>query len=166
MPKKIIDYVFLAVMGYILITKAPGWIRNTSLQSKPAPIATVKRISGESIEFPIPGQKLIVVFWATWCGPCKMELNRMNQLMSEGVIKNNELLAISIQEDAKTVSDFMNQNNYQFLVALDETGKIAEKYQVSGTPTVVFMDAVGKVDWITTGFSPSLSLRIKNFLKN
>ena len=166
MPKKFFDYIFIAIIGYLVVTKAPHWFSNINLQSKPAPQALVKRVSGEQIEFPVLGQKMIVVFWATWCGPCKVELNRMNKLMSKGVIKNNELLAISIQENQKTVVDFLNQNNYQFLVALDESGLVAEKYHVSGTPTVVFISDAGQIDWITTGLSPSLEFRIKKFLSH
>ena len=164
--KKYLNILFYGIIALFLMTKIPGMYKNFSAQNKPAPIATLKRLSGEEIGFPIPNQKTIVVFWATWCGPCKVELNRLNQMMAEGKIKSNQLLAVSIQESAETVTAFLEKNPYQFLIALDESGLIAEKYNVQGTPTIAFLDESGNVDWLTTGLSPTLGLRVQNFLKN
>lgn len=164
--KKYLNILFYGIITLLLMTKIPGIYKNFSAQNKLAPVATLKRLSGEEIGFPIPNQKTIVVFWATWCGPCKIELNRLNQMMADGAIKSNQLLAVSIQESAETVNTFLEKNPYQFLIALDQSGLVAEKYNVQGTPTVVFLDENGKVDWITTGLSPTLGLRVKNFLTN
>lgn len=164
--KKYLNFIFYAIIFGLLATKIPTIYKNYSAQNKPAPMASLKRLSGEEIAFPIPGQKTIVVFWATWCGPCKVELSRLNQMMARGEIKSNQLLAVSIQESAATVNSYLDKNPFQFLVALDESGQIAEKYNVQGTPTIAFLDESGKVDWITTGLSPTLEFRVKNFLKN
>lgn len=164
--KKYLNILFYGIIALLLVTKIPGIYKNFSAQNKPAPVATLKRLSGEEIGFPIPNQKSIVVFWATWCGPCKVELNRLNQMMNEGKIKSTQLLAVSIQESAETVNAFLEKNPFQFSIALDESGLVAEKYNVQGTPTVVFLDENGKVDWITTGLSPTLGLRVQSFLKN
>lgn len=45
-----------------------------------------------------------------------------------------------------------------------ESGQVSKKYNVTGTPTVVFIDAEEKINWITTGLSPTLEYRIKEFL--
>ncbi len=164
--KKYLNILFYSIVAVLLFFKIPGIYKNFAAQKKPAPIATLKRLSGEEIGFPSPDQKIIVVFWATWCGPCKVELSRLNQLMAEGLIKSNQLLAVNIQESAETVNGFLEKNPYQFLIAIDESGLVAEKYNVQGTPTIVFLDENGKVDWMTTGLSPTLGLRVKNFLKN
>lgn len=164
--KKYLNILFYGFIALLLLTKIPGIYKNFSAQNKPAPITTLKRLSGEEIGFPIPNQKLIIVFWATWCGPCKVELNRLNQMMTEGLIKSNQLIAVSIQESPETVNIFLEKNPFKFTIALDETGLVAEKYNVQGTPTIVFLDEAGNVNWLTTGLSPTLGLRVQNFLKN
>jgi cytochrome c biogenesis protein CcmG/thiol:disulfide interchange protein DsbE len=164
--KKIFNILFYTVIALLLITKVPGIYENFKKQNHPAPLANLKRLSGEEISFPVPNQKMIVVFWATWCGPCKVELNRLNKMMAQGKIKSNQLLAISIQESKETVQDFLLKNPFQFLIALDESGQVAQMYNVRGTPTIVFLDEASNVNWITTGLSPALELRVQNFLKN
>lgn len=164
--KRLVPYIFYFILLVLIGLKVPTWWTHYRMQSKPAPIAQLQRVSGEMIEFPVPGQKMIVVFWATWCGPCKVELNRLNKMMSQGKIKSNQLIAVNIQEDAQTVIRFMNENPFQFLVALDPTGAISSQYNVSGTPTVVFLDEQAQIEWITSGVSPSLEYRIAQFLKN
>ncbi len=164
--KKILNIAFYLIMAALVLTKIPGIYKNFSAQNKPAPVASLKRLSGEEIAFPVPGQKTVVVFWATWCGPCKIELSRLNQMMARGEIKSNQLLAVSIQESAATVNAFLEKNPFQFLIALDESGQIAETYSVQGTPTIAFLDEDGKVDWITTGLSPTLEFRVRSFLNN
>lgn len=109
---------------------------------------------------------MIVVFWATWCEPCRLELNRINKMMANGEIKSNQFLAINIQESKKVIEQFLEKNQWQFLIALDESGSVSEKYKVTGTPTIVFIDTQGKINWISTGLSPLLEYRIKSFLKN
>ena len=164
--KKIFNVFIYIVFGYIVISKAPAIYKNFQMQNTIAKPASLKRLSGEEITFPVPNQKMVVVFWATWCAPCKVELNRLNTMMAKGEIKSNELIAISIQESAETVNQFLQKNPLQFLIALDESGKISETYKVSGTPTIVFLDKEQKIDWLTTGLSPTLEFRVKEFLKN
>lgn len=163
--KKIFNVLFYVIVASVLILKAPGIYENFKRQNQPAPQVMIKRLSGEQLTFPIPNQKMIVVFWATWCPPCKVELNRFNDMMAKGLIKSNELLAINIEESANVVNEFLNKNPLQFLIALDESGEISKKYNVTGTPTVVFLDADGKINWITSGLSPTLEYRVTEFLK-
>jgi cytochrome c biogenesis protein CcmG, thiol:disulfide interchange protein DsbE len=162
--KKYFNLVFYGVLALLLLFKIPTWWTQWSMQARPAPVGLVQRLSGETVQFPLPGQKQIVVFWATWCGPCQVELKRLNDLMSQGKIKNHQLLAISIQEQHATVSQFMTDNNFQFITAIDATGDVATKYNVKGTPTVVLIDEKSEITWISSGLSPSLEWRIKRLL--
>lgn len=163
---QVVNVIFFVILIYLVSTKIPTIWNNFSLENKVAPLTEVKRLSGETIAFPIPGKKMIVVFWATWCGPCKVELGRLNKMMALGEIKNDQLLAISIQESAETVLQFLKENPFQFLIGLDESGKLAANYNVSGTPTILFIDEQTKVAWATSGVSPRLESRVKEFLKN
>ena len=111
-------------------------------------------------------KKQVLIFWATWCGPCSIELGRLNAMIEKGQIKADSILAISIQEDPSTVAKFVNEKKYQFPVALDLTGQVAADYKVRGTPTLYLIDEFQKINWVSVGVSPSLEFRLNGFLGN
>src|SRR5690606_19094484 len=100
--------------------------------------------------------KQLLVFWATWCGPCKVELARINRLVKDGEIKATDVIAISSLEEINLVDAHVKENDYRFTVAIDPTGEAARQYKISGTPTLIFVDETGTIKWMTMGVSPSL----------
>ncbi len=158
-------------LSYILIVlfiffKIPEIYKNFKLQNTISKTTSLRRLSGEEISFPIENQKMIIVFWDSDCETCKIELNRFNKLMAQGQIKSNELLAINMSESQEIVNNFLNKNSYQFLIALDESGSAANSFEVTQTPTVIFLDEKAKIHWMTSGISPTLENRVNQFLKN
>lgn len=108
-------------------------------------------------------KKRLLVFWATWCGPCSIELGRINRLILSGDLKPDSVLAISSGEDKQTVQKSVEERKYLFPVATDEDGHLALTYKVSGTPTIYFINEKNSVEWASVGLSPSLEFRIKSF---
>lgn len=127
--------------------------------------ALVTDLNDQSITLPLPTKHLLV-FWATWCAPCKVELSRINRMVLNGEVSPESVLAVSIAEDPKIVSSFAKEQQYQFRIAVDQTGRAAKLYKVSGTPTIIFINQDQKVEWMTTGLSLSLEIRILSFFKN
>lgn len=149
---------------YFLAQRLPGIMELYRLEGQVAATSQVTDLSsGNPINLPFT-EKKVLVFWATWCGPCKVELARINKLIENGAIPAESVVAVSVKEEASLVADFVKQNNYLFKVALDESGQAAQLYQVSGTPTIYFIDESGKTEWVTMGLSPSLEIRLKAFL--
>lgn len=161
---RVFSFLFFGLLVYFVYAKLPGLYHNFSLQNNPAPVASLMSVSAEPIEFPENGKKTILIFWATWCGPCKVEMSRLNKMMMQGLIRPGQLIAVNIGEDQETVAAFLRKENYQFKVAMDVSNLVADSYKVSGTPTVVFIDENAQVNWVTTGVSPTLEQRVKSFL--
>lgn len=159
------NIVVLFALAYLALTRLPGVVEMYKLEGEVPPTAQVQDLAtGASITLPFT-EKKVLVFWATWCGPCKVELARINKLIENGDIPAESVIAVSVKENAQVVADFVKQNNYLFKVALDESGHAAELYQVAATPTIYFIDESGKTEWVTMGLSPSLEIRLKAFLK-
>jgi cytochrome c biogenesis protein CcmG/thiol:disulfide interchange protein DsbE len=160
---KFLNVLFVLVIIYILWQKFPAIVQNIKTEGELTPEISFISLAGTEHKL-IDGKKKILVFWATWCGPCKIELSRLNQLILEKKIKADQVYAISIGENPITVEQFAKENNYQFVIGVDPRIQMSEPFQVSGTPTILFIDDKGIVQWRTMGLSASLSLRAEKFL--
>jgi len=161
--KHALNILFAIVLLFILAQRLPSIIYMYGMEGREAKSAIVMDLNSQPVSFPLLS-KHILVFWATWCGPCKVELARINRMVTNGEIPPDSVLAISVAEDLKTVSSFVEEQGYSFRIAIDRTGKSAALYRVSGTPTILFINQDQTVNWMTTGLSPSLEFRIRSFL--
>ncbi|MDG0816692.1 TlpA family protein disulfide reductase [Bdellovibrio svalbardensis] len=162
----LISNILLAAMVIFLITtRLPGMIEHYRQEGATAPDFTISLLQGKSFTLNENKEPLVIVFWATWCGPCEVELSRLNNLIIEKKIKAESVLTISSLEDPTLVQKTVSHRQYQFAVGLDPSGKVAKDYKVAGTPTLVFVDREKKIKWLSTGLSPTLELRVTQFLK-
>jgi peroxiredoxin len=101
------------------------------------------------------GQKNVVVtFWASWCGPCRLEMPTLIEFYKKnhGISSDFEVLAVSIDEDAKSAEDFASSMKLNFPVLVDSRQKIASAYQVDGIPTMYVIDKSGKIAYGHSGY--------------
>ena len=68
-------------------------------------------------------------------------------------------------ENPELVNRAIHDRKYSMPVVFDKFGELAQTLRVKGTPTIALIDETGKIDWISSGLSPSLIYRIKYFLK-
>lgn len=163
--KHTLNVMFYLIVGVFIIYRLPGLIETYRQQGRLAPEAEVTSLNGELLKIPSSSRKQVLVFWATWCGPCKIELGRINQLVQDGEISADQILAISVGESREVVDQHVRDRKYLFPIALDTASQAAEKYKISGTPTVLLVSEDKAIKWAATGINPTLGLRIKNFLK-
>lgn len=162
---RLLNFIIYGIVLFVLIQRAPSIFKIFQAQGSKAQVISVKDLKGQSFQLPLP-KKQVLVFWATWCGPCNIELNRINKLILNKEISSDSIIAISSFEEAHFVSEFSKKHNYQFNIATDETGIAAKNYNVTATPTILFIEKTGDINWMTMGLSPSLEFRLKSFLKD
>lgn len=149
---------------YLFATKVPSFYAHFKSEGSKVSDFSVLMNNGEEFNSQNLATKKVLVFWATWCPPCELELSRINDLVKEKRIPADSVLAISISEDKQTVDRVIAERGYLFQVGYDFDGVVAQKFAVAGTPTVVFLNGDKTINWITTGLSPLLKLRINIFL--
>jgi thiol-disulfide isomerase/thioredoxin len=102
----------------------------------------------------LQGWPVLLNFWATWCGPCRLE---MPEIVFHA--ENNAdllVIAINVQEQPKPIAAFASDFNMTMPVVRDVDAAIRDLYQVLGMPTSVFIDRQGKVSTYWEGvMSPS-----------
>jgi cytochrome c biogenesis protein CcmG, thiol:disulfide interchange protein DsbE len=100
------------------------------------------------------GRPILINFWATWCGPCRLE---MPEIVQHSETSGDLLvIAINVQEELEPVAAFAEDFSMNMPVVRDERGEIRDLYQVRGMPTSVFINREGKIATYREGvMSPS-----------
>jgi len=118
----------------------------------PAPDFTLTNLSDDSVQLSsLKGQVVFLNFWATWCGPCRVEMPAIEQRYEALQDKGLVVLAVNFYEDRATVAPFVEQFALKFPVLLDTAGTVNELYRVRGYPTTFIIDREGIVSRLHIG---------------
>jgi peroxiredoxin len=122
---------------------------------QPAPDFTLQDLAGHPVMLSADQGRAVVLmdFWATWCGPCRMEMIGLQKLSDKFKGGGFELLSVNQREAADTVRHFIESRKYSFHVILDAGGVVGDKYGVQAIPTLVLVDKKGVVRWLRAGYS-------------
>jgi len=90
------------------------------------------------------GKVTMLNFWATWCPPCRVEMPSMQVLYDKTRDVAFDIMAISVGEQKKTVTDFLVQNPYTYPVFLDPSGVQSTPFAGRGIPTTFILDKQGR----------------------
>jgi thiol-disulfide isomerase/thioredoxin len=154
----------LLILMAIVFLQGPAIRENFKSEGKQIKMAPVTDIlNGQTYFYPAPS-KSIIIFWASWCTPCKFEMGRFKSAIEKGELKAEQIFAINPFEDVLTIKKFLKKESYPFTF-IDDKGRIAHLLNISGTPTIAHLDGA-KVDYITTGISPLGVWRAIYFLRN
>jgi cytochrome c biogenesis protein CcmG, thiol:disulfide interchange protein DsbE len=153
----------LAILG-LLALKLPTIIAAFNVQGTLAPDFSIQTSDNSTFTLSKADGKKVLIFWATWCPPCEVELERINELVKVGKIPPDAILAIAINDDPQFVNKVSRERGYLFKWACDANGEIADQFKVRATPSMAFIDGNKKIAWMTSGYSPTLSWRLASFL--
>ena len=90
------------------------------------------------------GKPIILNFWASWCGPCKMEMPEL-QKFYEQYGEEIHFLLVSVDDDVDAAKAFIADSCYSFPVYFDTTSAGAYTYGASSIPLTYFIDAEGNL---------------------
>jgi cytochrome c biogenesis protein CcmG/thiol:disulfide interchange protein DsbE len=117
------------------------------------PSATVKKLDGSATNsntFKNDGKPMIISFWATWCKPCKKELDAINEEYAELVKETGvKLIAISIDDarsSGKVVTD-VKVKGWTYEVYIDENQDFKRAMNVNNVPHTFLVNGAGEIVW-------------------
>jgi len=124
------------------------------------PSATVKSVDGKSFDtakFNNSGKPMIINFWATWCAPCKKELNNIAEVYDDWVEETGvKLVAISI-DDARSrsrVLPYVNGSSWDYDVYIDENQDFKRAMGVNNVPHTFLVDGSGNIVYQHNNYAP------------
>ena len=92
----------------------------------------------------------VFCFWATWCSPCKRELNNDAELYDDWVDETGvKIVAVSIddQRSVNRVAPYVNSVGWEYDILLDPNREFARAMNVNNVPHTFLVDREGKVVW-------------------
>ena len=99
----------------------------------------------------------VISFWATWCKPCIVELNELNDVYEDWQSETNvKIIAISI-DDSRTsakVPAFVNGRGWEFDIYLDENSDLKRALNIANVPYSMLLNQSGKIEWQHAGYVP------------
>ena len=98
------------------------------------------------------GRVVMVNFWATWCGPCRIEMPHLERLYDKYRASGFQLLGINIDEDPRQAAALATKLGLRFPVLLDTEKKVSKLYDLSTMPSTVLIDRDGRVRYIHRGY--------------
>jgi thiol-disulfide isomerase/thioredoxin len=137
----------------------------SALDGKVAPALTLADLNGNKVSLTnYKGRPLVVDFWATWCGPCKVEIPWFEKLHDQYASQGLEILGVSTDDldrddpakmftQKRDIADFASKMHMNYPVLLGEDA-VEDKWGIDAMPTTFFIDRNGKIVASTIGLAP------------
>jgi peroxiredoxin len=96
------------------------------------------------------GKKVLINFWATWCGPCRSEMPDLQKALDEAG-DTVVVLGVNKAQELKEIAPFADELGISFLLIANESGDIAGRYAAQNLPTSYFVNTDGTIGLKKTG---------------
>lgn len=123
------------------------------------PSVVVKTLDGEEVDLANvaeDGKLTVISLWATWCTPCKKELNNMSELLPDWKEDYDvQLVAVSVDDarNSMKVRPYVNGAAWDFTVLLDENSDTKRALNWSSIPYTIVVDGTGNIVYKHTGYT-------------
>jgi len=145
-----------AVFGYAVLPHVSRQVSATArMIGEPAPDFSLPVFHGGDAGSRIrlsalQGNVVILDFWASWCKPCQAQARILSGLVSRNVGGNVLFVGVNTADNPERAEAFAESHQLPYPSVLDG-GEVADAYGASSLPTLVVIDAAGKVSDVTLG---------------
>lgn len=134
---------------------------------KAMPDVTVKALDGKTVrmkDITGKGKITVISFWATWCSPCKRELDAMTDLYPAWKQKYGaEVLAISTDNPRQLpkVGPMVAAQGWPYVILTDATAQLKNALNFQAIPHTLLVDKQGNIVYEHTGYLPGDELELE-----
>jgi len=139
--------VVVALGGVVAADRLPVAGRHAVKLGEPAPNFQLPDLQGRLVTLSdLRGKVVLLNFWATWCGPCRVEMPAMEELYRIFPRKDFEILAVSTDAQGVSVTrPFQQENHLTFPILHDTDYRVGLTYGARSLPMTFMVDRQGVV---------------------
>jgi peroxiredoxin len=124
----------------------------TSGDRRPAPQFTAPALGGgELSSSDFEGRVAVVNFWASWCGPCRLEAPDLEATWRAYEGRGVQFLGVNFRDDRYAARAFKDEFGLTYPSAFDPSGSLAHKFQVLALPSTFVISDEGWIEYHFTG---------------
>jgi thiol-disulfide isomerase/thioredoxin len=148
--KKLFLLSTLTILSFTLFSQS---------EKRAIPSSKVTDMEGSTVNtsnFDNDGKPMIINFWATWCSPCKRELNNIADVYDDWVEETGvKLIAISIDDarNAGKVAPYVNGKSWDYEVYIDSNQDFKRALNVNNVPHTFLVNGKGEIVWQHNSYS-------------
>jgi peroxiredoxin len=132
---------------------------------KPAPDFSLRDLTNQAQTLAQHKGKVVLInFWATWCGPCQVEMPHLQAMAKELGPKGLVVLGISADaaRDASKVKPLVVSKGLTYPILLDPQTTVVAQYNPTKTlPFNVLVDRAGHIDQVFSGYNPGDEVKLR-----
>lgn len=124
------------------------------------PSVKLKDLQGNTVDTSTlsnDGNPIVICFWATWCSPCKRELNTYQELYEDWQDETGvKIVAVSIddQRSVSRVNPYINSVEWDFEMLLDTNSDLKRALGVNNVPHTFILDGDLNIVWQHNNYAP------------
>ncbi len=118
-----------------------------------APSFTLMDLNGKSVSLEgFRGKIVFLVFWASWCAPCREELPELDRIYKKFNHLGFEVIAVSVDGSDSNMECFLRKFPISFPILIDKQGDVNDAYRVSGLPIGFIIGKDNSIRYTHRGF--------------
>lgn len=139
---------FLFAIAALLITSV-----SIAQSLRSVPSVSLKNLDGTTIDtgtLENDGKPIVICFWATWCSPCRRELDNYAELYEDWQDETGiKIIAVTIddQRSKNQVAPTVNASEWEYEILLDPNKEFSRAMQVVNVPHTFLIDGNGNIVW-------------------
>jgi cytochrome c biogenesis protein CcmG, thiol:disulfide interchange protein DsbE len=143
-----------------ILLLSPVLLSLNTPQAGSIPSIVLKDLDGNSVDtgkLTNDGKPILICFWATWCTPCKKELNTYSELYDDWQKETGvKIYAVTIddQRTVNSVKPYVNSVSWEYEVLLDVNKSFSQAMGVNSPPHTFLLDKTGNIVWQHVGYQP------------
>jgi len=148
----------VAVVSNLVLSQQMNVLRKWEGVESPALAFTT--IEGRHVELSeLRGKRVVLNFWATWCGPCRVEIPEINRLVEAN--RDSDVAVFGLANEGEdTIRQFLAEQATEYPLASVTAGQLPSPYRdIMAVPTTFILDRKGIIQFVRAGYIAGAELQ-------